>query len=251
MRNSFRLLLGCPIIAVLLGTGSAQAGTLILDDFSAAQDVGLLDISGFIPSSSQTGPNSSILGGFRDLEALGNADNFLETRLRVDNGVLSFSNNVGTLGAGLIVWDGNDDPTTVDSTGLGGIDITQNGGTDLDGFFLDILSADLAGLELAFTVYDTNNNTSSLAQIFDTPVSSASPLTAGFLFSDFVGNADFTNVGAIELAIAGPEEIDATIDSIEIASSKSVEVPEPMASLFALAGISILGSSSLKNKTQA
>ncbi|ESA32299.1 repeat domain protein [Leptolyngbya sp. Heron Island J] len=251
MRNSFRLLLGSPIIAILLGTGSAQAGTIILDDFSATQDVGLLDISGFIPSSSQTGPNSSILGGFRDLEALGNADNFLETRLRVDNGVLSFSNNVDTLGAGSIVWDGNDDPTTVDSIGLGGIDITQSGGTDLDGIFLDILSADLAGLELAFTVYDTNNNTSSLAQIFDTPVANSSPLTAGFLFSDFVGNADFTNVGAIELAIAGPEEIDATIDLIEIAPSESADVPEPMLSIFALVGISILGGNSLKHKTQA
>ncbi len=248
MRNSFSLLLGCSVTVALLGVGSAQAGTIVLDDFSAAQDVGLLDISGFIPSNSQVNSSSGILGGFRDLEALGNADNFLETRLKVDNGVLSFSNNVGTLGAGLIVWDGDDDPSTVNSTGLGGIDITQDGGTNLDGFFLDILSADLGGLELAFTVYDTNSNTSSLSQVFDTPVSNSSPLNASFLFSNFVGNADFTNVGAIELAIAGPEEIDATLDLFEIAPADSANVPEPTSSLLVLAGVSTVGSLSLKRK---
>ena len=53
------------------------------------------------------------------MQAMGDANSFLETRLQANNNMLTFSNNVGTNGSGMIVWDGDDDPTVVDPTGLG------------------------------------------------------------------------------------------------------------------------------------
>ncbi|NES69234.1 MAG: hypothetical protein F6K24_30385 [Okeania sp. SIO2D1] len=160
----------------MLGAGSAQAAPILIDDFSLDQDVGFLGAPGFIPSSSQEGPGS-VIGGFRDMEAMGDADNFFDTRLTAENGVLSFSNNVETNGSGMIVWDGDDDPTVVDEDGLGGIDLTNSGVWPLDRILVEIISADLPGLELNWTIYDLDSNVSTLSRTFanaiTTPVTSA------------------------------------------------------------------------------
>ncbi len=238
------------LATILLGSGNAQSSSIKIDDFEVEQDVGFIGIPNFIPSSSQVGPDSSILGEFRDMQVRGNANNFLETRLQVVNGQISFSNNVGTIGSGIIVWDGDDDPTVVDTQGLGGIDITNNNGWDLDGIFLDIISADLPGLELTFAIYDTNSNISRLSRSFNESITT--PQTKSFLFNDFIGNADLTNVGAIELDINGPAEIDATIDIIQIDKSQNPSeissISEPTTPLWVFVGISILGSLSTKSK---
>ena len=201
--------------AVALGVGlagSAQADSILIDDFSVEQDVGLQPIDPVIPARSQVGPSSSILGGFRDIEASGDADSFLETRLQVTNGVLNFSNNVSTNGIGLLTWDGDDSPDSLDTGGLGGIDITQNNGHDLNGIFVDIAFADLPGLALDFTIFALNNNVATLSQTFDSIITT--PLTTSFLFDDFSGTVDFTNVGAIQLEIGGPPDIDVNLTII-------------------------------------
>lgn len=229
----------------MLGAGSAQAAPIIIDDFSVDQEVGLLPAGDLVPSSNQVGPNGSILGGFRHMEAMGDADGFLDTSIEAKDGVLSFSNDVGTNGSGMIVWDGDDDPTVVDTDGLGGIDLT-GGAWPLDRILVEILSADLGGLELEFTIYDLANGVSTLSKEFADPITT--PETATFLFSDFMGNADFTNVGAIKLNIDGPAEIDAQFDMIEVGKEPRARVPEPLTSLWTLAGVSALGGLCGKKK---
>ena len=249
MNKTSKYALSLLAATALLGAGSAQADPILLDDFEVEQDVGNLGLPGFIPESSQVGPDSSILGGFRDMQATGNADSFLENRLQVVNGALGFSNNADTEGTGIVVWDGDDDPTVVDTEGLGGIDITNNNGWELDGIWVEILSADLPGLELGFTIWDVDGNSSNISRLFNSPILLGEGLEEYFLFEDFVGNADLTNVGAIQLEISGPEEIDAAIDLIQIGRPHdSQDVPEPLTSLWALAGISALGGMSLKRK---
>ncbi|NEQ75776.1 MAG: PEP-CTERM sorting domain-containing protein [Okeania sp. SIO2C9] len=230
----------------MLGAGSAQAAPILLDDFSVNQDVGFQPIDPVIPSNSQVGPDGSILGGFRDMEVMGDADSFLETRMQATGGVLNFSNNVGTNGSGMIVWDGDDDPTVVDEDGLGGIDLT-GGVWPLDRILVEILSADLGGLELEFTIYDLANGVSTLSKNFADPITT--PETATFLFSDFTGNADFTSVGAIKLNIDGPAEIDAQFDMIQVGKEPRARVPEPLTSLWTLAGVSALAGLSVKKKS--
>lgn len=235
--------------ATAIGIGfaeSAQADPILIDDFSVEQDVGLQPINGFIPANSQVGPDSTILGGFRDTEAQGNANVLLGTRLEVTGGGLNFSNSAGTTGRGLLTWDGDDDPTVLDPTGFGGIDITQNNGHGLSGIFVDIASTDLAGLELGFTIFDLDNNVSTLSRTFASAV--ASPLTTSFLFEDFSGPADFTNVGAIKLEIGGPEAIDARLANIRIDKEDVVDIPEPMTSAMALLAVSVVSGLSLKRR---
>ncbi|NES71480.1 MAG: hypothetical protein F6K24_42935, partial [Okeania sp. SIO2D1] len=114
----------------------------------------------------------------------------------------------------------------------------------LDRILVEIISADLPGLELEFTIYDLDSNVSTLSQTFAQAITT--PETATFLFDDFSGTADFTNVGAIKLEIDGPPEIDAQFDMIEV--SKRRRVPEPLTSLWTLAGVSALGGLCGKKK---
>ncbi|MEM9735260.1 MAG: hypothetical protein AAF908_01470 [Pseudomonadota bacterium] len=79
------------IISAILGAGGAGAAPILVDDFTAAQDVGLLGVPGFIPSSSQVGFDATILGGFRDMEVSGNASSFIEVRSLVQAGRLTHS----------------------------------------------------------------------------------------------------------------------------------------------------------------
>ena len=229
----------------MLGAGSAQADPIIIDDFSVNQLVGLEALEPAVFSSSQVGPDGSIIGGFRDIEAMGDADSLLETRIEATGGALNFSNATGTTGSGTIVWDGDDDPTEVDEDGLGGIDLT-GGAWPLDRILVEIISADLPGLELEFTIYDLNNGVSSLSQTFAQAITT--PETATFLFDNFSGNADFTNVGAIKLEIDGPPEIDAQFDMIEVGKEVRGRVPEPLTSFWTLAGVSALAGLSRKRK---
>ncbi|GGA25760.1 hypothetical protein [Okeania sp. KiyG1] len=230
----------------MLGAGSAQAAPIIIDDFSVFQDVGFQAVDPVIPSSSQVGPDGSIIGGFRDIEVTGNAALALQSRITATNGVLDFSNNVGTDGSGTIVWDGDDDPTVVDPTGLGGIDLT-GGDWPLDRILVEVISADLPGLELNWTIYDLDNGVSSLSRTFSQAITT--PETVTFLFDDFSGDADFTNVGAIRLDIDGPLEIDAEFSIIEVGKDPRRRVPEPLTSLWTLAGVSALGGLCAKKKS--
>lgn len=232
----------------ILGAGSAQADPILIDRFTEEQDVGLIGIDDFIPDSSQVG-TEDIIGDYRDIAVMGNADNFLETRVTVENGVLSFSNNTGTTGSAMIVWDGDDDDATVvDTDGLGGIDLT-GGAWELDRILLEIISADLDGLELEFTIYDLDGGVSYLSRDF---LAIDDPVTEAFLFDNFndvtPGGADFTNVGAIKLNIDGPAEIDARFDMIEVGKEPRRRVPEPLTSFWTFAGISALAGLSRKKK---
>lgn len=231
----------------MLGTGNAQAASIIIDDFSVFQDVALEAIDPVIPSNSQVGADASIIGEFRDIEAMGDADSFVETRIQATGGVLNFNNTVDTTGSGTIVWDGDDDPTVVDPTGLGGIDLTNSGLWPLDRILVEIISADLPGLELNFTIYDLDSNVSTLSQTFAQAITT--PETATFLFDDFSGYADLTNVGAIKLELAGPAGINAQFDSIKIGKGASPKgTPEPASILGLLAFGAVGAGSKLKRK---
>lgn len=229
MRN--RTAIGLSIVIAAGAATAANASTLTIDDFSITQDVGFQPIGGIIESSSEAGPDASILGNFRDLAVINsNADNIIESRGMVSDGTLAFSNNAGTTSTLRVIYDGDDDNFTgVDiAPGLGGIDLTENDGMTLDALCLDILSADLAGLSVTISVFDSSNDSSSIIRVYPTAINA--PITETFAYADFLGSADFTDVSAVVLQFSGPAEIDASFDNFKA-------VPTPGAvSLLALGG---------------
>ena len=106
------------LLAAVLATG-AQAATFSLDSFNISQFV----TSGTGTSASQVA-DATAPGGFRDVQVLnvdGRADG--TTFLAGPSGV-ALSNGPQVSGTGLLTYDGDDDPTTVNTSGLGGFDLT-------------------------------------------------------------------------------------------------------------------------------
>ena len=221
---------------VLLGAGNAQANAnIFIDEFIDFQKVETSDKQ----AHSQVGPTGNILGGYRDIFVdivKKNSKNpYLSSNLLVGDGKAYFNNDAEVTGAGRIRWDGDNDSEILNPQGLGGIDITQG---NLDSILMDVIS-DIAGLGMTFTIYDTNSKTSSLSRTLKSSISTSQE--EAFLFEDFVGTADFTNVGAIVLELNSVESMDAVIGSVKISKST---VPEP-SSILGLLAIGAVGAGSM------
>ncbi len=206
---------------VLMTSFGAQAAPITIDSFDTASHNADAPI-GPIPSSSEVA-GGGILGGYRDIEvdAQTASPSFFETSAEANGGgTLQFENGVGVHGKATFTWDGNDNPLAVDTTGLGGVDLTD-GGTN-NAFGLDIILIDQPGLEIMFTVWSTSG-VSTFTQISGP----AGPSTLHFDFSAFTGTADFTDVGAIQLMLTSSQNdgIDAEIDLLEATNTSPVPVP--------------------------
>jgi len=182
-----------------------------VDDFSATNQIATAN------SGTPTAPNplaaTEALGGERDLlvEYVSGA---FDAELRASNisSSLIISSDTGTIGNYSVVWDGADgDATTVDATGLGGIDLTAAGVADR---LQLMIGADQSGVALTINVYtDATNFSSFFTTIPNTGTGSAtSELLVPFTsFVDTGTGADFTNVGAIEMLVTGVAAFDAEL----------------------------------------
>lgn len=224
------------IATSFLISGSAYALPLTVESFDTEQTVGLVAV-GPVSSSGQVAAAGAI-GGFRDMEVTSDAVSVLDTKLVAVDGELRFSNAADTTGTGYVTWDGDDSPTTVDDMGLGGEDITTDGFDIFDGIYVQIISADLPGLKLTLKIFDIFGVEASVTHAFGI-VTSDAPLMDKFLFTEFGVAVDLTEVGAIQLILEGPAEIDARIDFISVGDPIDPPVPAPMtlALLAPLAGL--------------
>ncbi|TWT53953.1 Large cysteine-rich periplasmic protein omcB precursor [Rubripirellula amarantea] len=161
-------------------------------------------------------PTTEVIGGERELIVnKTSADGILEAD--VNNAALpgryAFSAQFQGAGSQTIVWDGADnDATLVDDTGLGPVDLTL----DARGIQLQI-RADNGGVA-RLRVYSDDGVSGTATRYSEvtmpipaTPDNSLSPefisFTDGFTSSSG-GGADFTSVGAIELVITQPADVD-------------------------------------------
>ncbi len=232
-------------LAAVLTTAPASA--VIIDNF----DHGPLDITAnqATPLVQSVVDAAGIIGGEREASVLyynptsTAPDN---VRLRVDfadQNNFSHSQDAGVAGLSVFVYDGNDgNPNAIDYTGLGGVDLTEGGLADR--FVFTVLFADQsANSVLDLRVYTDATHYSDLFKSFAAPINSATQIS--FLFSDFnvgsgaAGAADFTNIGAILLAIDGRFEpaLDVRLDMLE-----TLVIPEPATmSLLALGLTAVAG----------
>ncbi|MFA4927209.1 MAG: hypothetical protein WC558_01745 [Patulibacter sp.] len=192
-----------------LGCSAAPAGAAIgggtpitIDSFAVDQSALTLTVppAGTTASSSVSG--GGILGGERDLELALNGGVIAgsTTSATVSSGLLSFTRDTSIAGNVRLTWDGLDGSSTVDPSGLGGIDLTAGGRQNaLD---LAMTSADLpASVSVMVMTDPTHISTATVGlpgpvvtgRHVVIPFSSITPL--------FGAGADLTDVGAIHVTI--------------------------------------------------
>ncbi len=279
--KNIRSILGIAATASLMGISPAEAASFSIDTFEVQGGSEVINYDHLgstgsilyellpankIDESEQSG---TILGGYRDLDIsnIKGANSFSTSSALVNDttGSLSFSNAIGVEGILKVTWDGQDadDSDTdltdgsdgsdgINYTGLGAIDLTQNG--ELEGILMGLVSADL-NLNLEILVYTDENSYSSAIKTFDQDVTDVEQFFSFYdtgsdtNFSIGTGAdsaADFTNVGAIQLIISAEQAaVDAEISFIESNinpdNNNSVDIPEAETSLFVLMGIFGLG----------
>ncbi|QDV69471.1 Large cysteine-rich periplasmic protein omcB precursor [Rosistilla carotiformis] len=164
--------------------------------------------------------DAATLGGERDIFVNKTSVNGL-VRISINDplqpGILAFDSFSSGDGQWNVSWDGIDgDALTLNDAGLGGVDLTS-GGTAA-GFRLQIGADNLGGTAIVRVYSDdgngatTNRSSQTTLVIPDTGGSATS--TEYIPFSAFIGTADFTQVGAIELDITGVPNINGTAELV-------------------------------------
>lgn len=184
--------------------------------------------------------NASILGGERDLSLTLTgedgmpASSLLTTGTVTDTMSLSVSMGDGQQGLAEFVWDGVDSSSTLDYTGLGGVDLTAS----YDG--LDFLfTSDVNAVTWTFYFYtdEFNYSTYTLAKPAGTSPTNVpySPDFSSFVAAGGTG-ADFSNIGAIRITTDASLALDSRLNNLQFSA-----VPEPSTSVtLALGAASLL-----------
>lgn len=267
MNNSVKNLLSLTAAAAILGAGSAQAASFTIDSFDEPKGdvpqfvfVGLTDDGAdqipFSEEPTSGSPFNDSLGGYRDL-SLENAggDIGMATALGIVDGgagTLAYFNDPGVFSTLKVQWDGQDSSPNLNTTGLGGVDITLGG--QLNAIAIKFKSADQQ-LNATLDVYDLDGNLSQASFTFPQNITNRELF---FAFDqqafDDLGNKskvlfnnaiDFSNIGAIQLTLTGSPNTALALDTeLEFIESIKVQVPEPTVSLLSLTGVSLLGVAS-------
>lgn len=198
-------------------------GTLgqTIDDFNSTQ---ITSATPPLPSSdNSTLDDASVIGGERDLfvELTNGTDVFSSVSLISGGGLLRLASGSSVTGNAKIVWDGNDNSaTSVNPTGLGGLDFTTFNGNTMTGIVL-ATGADHPNSVVKLKAYTNAGKWSEFtATVPETPGGAA---TKQFTFSfDGVpttsagGGVDFSNVGAVELTFVGVTAVDAEVSLVGV-----------------------------------
>ena len=211
------------VVLALLVIAIAYAATVNIDSF----DIGTQDLS--VYSGKTTDSNAldttASIGEERDVYlAWVSGDAGIE--LHVDQygttNRLAFAAADGMKGTANVTWDGDDnDATSLDATGLGGKDLTDNNTNDA---IRAKIVFDDRKTQLTFKIYTDSNNWSQLSVNLPGGIDDTSNwVDILFPFDSFgngAGTTNFANVGAIVLEIDGTIEsaLDLSIDLVESTS---------------------------------
>ena len=223
-------LLALAAIAFTAFTAPTHAN-VVIDSFDVNQSITAPPTTfGFVD-----GPTSSIIGGQRDatVSRSGGATSVqFESNLNIP-GALLFSTNFSASGIAVIQYDGADNSSAFNPTGLGGIDVTQSGvnkGVSITG------GADLPGATILFELFTNATQFSSF--LFATPVDGSGLTTSFIPFTSFTGTADPTNLGALRVTLTNPTNADVALQLTAFTPPLAI-VPEPSAlGLVVTAGLS-------------
>ena len=198
----------------------------LIDTFNVDQWL-LIDAGGTSPATaSGILDDAGILGGERDTlvtRTSGAGSVLVDSNISSAplNSYLTHGQDGNALGYTLLTYDGNDGSTTLNPTGLGGLNFTSGGD---DRFRVLVPSSD-QGAVLKITVYTSATSCSSQSVSIASAVSTPTYFT--FLYSNFTtaagcsSAASFTNVGAVQLLIDGTSTnaLDIGIDLLQTTSA--------------------------------
>lgn len=220
------------LVTALVAVASTHASTILVDDFTTAQN--LSTASGSITN---TVASASSVGGYRTA-ILTTAGGESATTLLVSavNNRFSLSSPTDATASFTLLWGGADG-----TSGLGGINMT-GGVTDLSSINLKFnqRSADFAS-NFTWSFTDISNNVATYTGVF--PVwSSSSPLNEfSIAYSDFSnsGSIDWTKINFISLSGGNVLELDLSLARLDGAGITVEAVPEP--STYALLALTAVG----------
>ena len=218
-------------LAAIAFTTPTQAN-VVIDGFDVIQSITAPPTTfGFVD-----GPTSSIIGGQRDVTvSRTSGPQNVQFATNIVPSVLLFSTDFGTSGLAVIQYDGVDNSSAFNPTGLGGIDVTQSGankGLSITG------GADQAGVStILFELF--TNATQSSSFLFTMPLDLTGSTTSFIPFTSFTGTADPTHLGAVRITLTNPNSADSALQLTAFTPPLGTTVPEPSAlGLVATAGLS-------------
>ena len=170
-----------------------------------------------LPVSQVDPTRPSAVGGVRKIQ-MQESSTIGSSTLDVDFNILDHRQGGDSKAISTIIWDGDATLSSINHTGLGGIDFTQDGSTALR---LSVFTFDYPNTNpviIRFVVYSSATNFSTHSITLNNAINSSTILD--FPYSSFTtvggAGANFTNVGAIVLEIDGflHNAIDVQIDYI-------------------------------------
>ncbi len=279
MRNLFKL---AALSGAFLISGSAGANVIDLFTDPVGGQVVSDVVNGGNADNTQNFSEvgnfpASIIGGYRDIkvDAIsgandGNSNGICETGddctvMNVGSGTLTFNNDTGVVGEGLVQWDGQDNSSDLNTTGLGGLNLINQPGCPASGctdFVFEVLNAD-QGFEFQVGVWSNSSKfTNFILESDGTAGTNLLPF-ANFQNASLCGAVNpfpgvkkiecgsgdsapvnLTDVGAIQVLLntAGTTAVDLRIGAIQ-------KVPEP--SVLALLGIGFLATGGIFRRKQS
>jgi hypothetical protein len=212
------------LLGIVVGSAPVQAQVMI-DDFEAGQTPLQVVWTEDYGVSSAAVP---VLGGERDfqVEIYAGVTGFAQAEATGGAYIHTIS-GVAIVARTTVIWDGPDgDGDNVDGSGLGGLNFTSQG---LDRFRIHVLDASQDWI-VGIRVYSADNLYSGATINVDASVAGEDVFLPFDLFgeeADADGPADFSNVGAIALAI-GFEGLGATgtVRLGEFEASMDSQIPE-------------------------
>ena len=270
MLNKLKVTGAATLLALSVG---AQAN--VVDLFTDPIGGQKVETDGTTFSESGSFP-ATILGGYRDLSIVENSGGFPGTSasLNVNGGFLSASAESGVDATATVQWDGQDNSSTLDNNGLGGVDLVQQAGcpaTGCDRFSYNIHNSDAGANPFwAFTIglYTDDNNWTEFDLVATAVPLNLAGVPFSILFSDFTvdagnnscgqvggfansqvvskrcgtsGTVDVTSLGAMQLAFNVTTALGDSTTDLDLTIGGITKVPEP--GILALMGLGLAAGS--------
>ncbi len=192
-----------------------------IDDFESNQIAGAAPP---LPSSdNSTKADPGVTGGERDLfvELTEGSDIYSSVSLISGGGFLRLASGSMVKGNAKVVWDGQDgSATTLNPTGLGGLDFTSFSGNTMTGIVLKV-GADHPNSVVKLKVYTNAGKWSEFTATVPETAGGAATQLLTFNFngtptSQAGGGVDFSNVGAMELTFEGVTAVDGMLSMVGV-----------------------------------